>query len=219
MQCYRSGVNFFGHAVVASWRSDDPAHAFGAMLPDFATMSGGRVRAVQHAATAAGVELHHRSDAAFHRAPTFRRLYRDGTRALGDRGVGRGGALGAAHIGVELLLDGALVADPAAGALYESALRAAADPTIDDAIEWREPEHAAKWRALRARLNAHGVPHGYADASVVAERVTWILARRPRLALDATGEHIVAEWLREVRDEVHAAAPAMLGEVRDALAA
>jgi hypothetical protein len=27
-------VNFFGHATVASWHSDEPAFALGAMLPD-----------------------------------------------------------------------------------------------------------------------------------------------------------------------------------------
>ena len=36
-------MNYFGHAAVASWRGSRGGLPLGAMLPDFATMSGARV--------------------------------------------------------------------------------------------------------------------------------------------------------------------------------
>ena len=36
-------MNFFGHATLAVRDVDDEAFIFGAMLPDFATMSGARL--------------------------------------------------------------------------------------------------------------------------------------------------------------------------------
>ena len=43
-------------------------------------------------------------------------------------GVARGSARGAAHVGIELLLDGTLVDEPGAGPAYLAALRSAAAP-------------------------------------------------------------------------------------------
>src|SRR4029079_14058794 len=77
MTRYHIPVNFFGHALVASWRSRAPAFALGAMLPDFASMCRARVEVVGHADLAAGVDWHHETDRVFHAAGAFRRLVAD----------------------------------------------------------------------------------------------------------------------------------------------
>ena len=46
-------MNFFGHALAASWRSREPGFALGSMLPDFASMCGMRLDGASDAVTAA----------------------------------------------------------------------------------------------------------------------------------------------------------------------
>ena len=59
-------MNFFGHAIVASWTSVEPAFVLGSMVPDFANMVGARVPRVFHEGVARGVEFHHATDRVFH---------------------------------------------------------------------------------------------------------------------------------------------------------
>jgi len=91
------------------------------------------------------------------------------------------------------------------------------EPAVDDGIGWRTDDDADRWRRLRDRLAAHGVPVEYGDAVTVGERVVAILARRPLLALSAVDAGRVADWLAEALPAVHAAAPALLAEVRAAM--
>lgn len=205
-------MNFFGHAVAACWNSDDPAFVLGAMLPDFASMCGGKLATIGDDTVADGVAFHHRCDAVFHRAPAFRELMRWLEQRLRARRVRRGGARGAAHVGVELLLDGALLDDAAAAHAYPRALDHGRRG--DAELSWRQPEHAERWRGLIDRLADHGMPHGYADAQIVAERVTRILARRPLLALTDTESGIVGEVLVEARERVHDRAAELCNHVR-----
>ena len=64
-------MNFFGHAAVASWRIGRGGLPLGAMLPDFASISGARSLSAKEAEVARGVALHHRTDEVFHAAPSF----------------------------------------------------------------------------------------------------------------------------------------------------
>lgn len=206
-------MNFFGHATVACWQRREPAFVLGAMLPDFASMSRTRVAAVEHPEAAAGVALHHRTDAAFHRCEAFRVLYRDGVEALRARGLARGAAWGAAHVGIELALDGALVDDRDVGAVYVDALEAARHVPI----RWRDERGAARWQRIHERLAERGVPHDYRDPEIVAQRVGLVLSHRPNLALADGEQAIVARWLRDAAPSIAAAAPMMLDDVRAAL--
>jgi hypothetical protein len=52
----------------------------------------------------------------------------------------------------------------------------------------------------------------------VAERVSWALGSRPRLALDARGERELAGWLNELKPRVEELAPLLVGEVAARLA-
>jgi hypothetical protein len=211
--CYVGAVNFFGHATVACWQRTAPEFVLGAMLPDFANMSRARLAGVDHPDVADGMDLHHRTDAIFHYTNGFRRLYRRGIRALRARGLERGPAWGSAHVGVELLLDGTLVHDAEVGDAYLEALRCADD--ID--IQWRDEGGAERWSHIRSLLTTHGVPLGYREPSVVADRVARVLSVYPRLALDARSRDTLDGWLHDAAPDVEAASEPILSEVRDAL--
>lgn len=202
-------MNFFGHAVLASRRDGAPGFVLGSMLPDFAAMSGARVDQVHRPDLAAGVDYHHRTDAVFHAAPSFRAQLARGTRALRARGVHRGGAMGAAHVGVELLLDGVLAADPVARSAYLAAL--AVD--LEGAVSWATRDGHERFRDLVERLADHGVPDDYGDPDVVAGRVARVLSRRPRLSLNPDDVTEVRNWLREIRPSVTNAAPQLVADV------
>lgn len=216
-------MNFFGHVAVAAWRSSSPAMALGSMLPDFASMCRGRLVRAVDAEVARGIELHHHTDAVFHRLPGFIELYRDTTARLRERGVRRGGARGTAHVAVELLLDGLLVTDESAAAMYLAALELS-DRSTDgsgdsdagpERVLWAEPDHAMRWDHLRARLRAHGLPVGYRDPDIVAERITMILSRHSMLALSPDEAEMVRAEMSPLRDRVAAAAPAIIAAVRE----
>src|ERR1700753_2862807 len=120
-------MNFFGHAVVATWRSESDGFVLGAILPDFATMLGTRPPAVAHPELERGVTFHHDTDRVFHDTATFKRLQLEARRTLREMGLPRPSALAVGHIGVEILLDATLADDPRGVAGYLAALGAARD--------------------------------------------------------------------------------------------
>lgn len=203
-------MNFFGHATVAAWDAGaSPAFVLGAMLPDFASISGVRaVRAIDEDAIR-GVALHHRTDDVFHAAPDFVALTMLVRERLEHGGVERGSARAAAHVGVELLLDGTLVSDARTGDLYVRALAAAA-PLLVCARELDTDRFAR----FLSRARSYGVPFPYTDPRFVAERVAGALSGRPRLALDAAAATTLVRVLGEVTHDVHARAEDLLAEVR-----
>ena len=207
-------MNYFGHAFVASRSADSPVAVLGAMLPDFAAMLRTRIAALEDAELRAGAELHHRTDAAFHRLDGFRRLYLGGARDLEARGLGRGAARGAAHVGVELLLDGELLDRPRAEDAYLLALEAASQPRLVRAIRWRSDGDGPRWEGLRDRLREAGTPRGYRDPERVAEGVRRALHGRRRLQLGAEDEPGVLAWLRDVQPRVRAETPRILAALR-----
>jgi len=206
-------VNFFAHALVASWRSPSPAYALGAMLPDLAGMVGVSTPPVDHPDLAAGVELHHATDRAFHRLPVFVRAMSEIQQQLMLRGLGRGPAAGAAHVGFELCLDRALLDEPDAIAHYRAALEAARGE-LHGVIVWPARDVAERWYVLIDRLFSTGPPQVYRDLDLVAKRVARALARRPLLALDhGDDQHLRAE-MPDIADRALAAAPGILAALR-----
>jgi hypothetical protein len=210
-------VNFFGHALAATWRGREAAFALGAMLPDFAGMCGMRLHAALDAETAAGVDYHHATDRAFHMLEPFARATAVIAEQLIARGVPRGPARGVAHVGFELCLDGALLEQDGAARAYEAALAAGADPSVESSLRWSATDGGERWRSLRARLAAHGTPFEYADPRRVADRVARVLSRRPLLALDAEAAAIVAREMPAIAARVSRDAPAVLVQLRAAL--
>jgi hypothetical protein len=207
-------VNFFGHALVAHHCRLGDEGALGAMLPDFAGMAGLRLLASE-GALRQGVELHHDTDRRFHAHPTFVGLCASGIDTLVAQGVARGPARASCHVGLELLLDGALAGDAAARARYRAALERARDPHLTRGLQFRESDGAERLGLLAERLRTAPLPQAYADASRVAERLAHLLSYRPRLALDAASRAHVAAWLVEVQPELSSRAPALLRDLLD----
>jgi acyl carrier protein phosphodiesterase len=203
-------MNFFGHAAVASWHTPTPGRVLGAMLPDFATMSGARLGDGSDADIAGGIDLHHATDAAFHRAPVVLGLMRELDEKLATHGCARGPRRAVAHIGVELLLDGTLVDDASYREHYLAALER--DPA---GIVWRE--HPERFARLLERLRSHGVPDDLRRPEAITHRLHRMLSHRPLLAPNAADISAIEKSLVEYKPRVDVAVDSVLRAVRAAL--
>jgi hypothetical protein len=156
---------------------------------------------------AQGIAFHHRGGGAFHDRRGFVELSREARAWLHDRGVGRGPALAAAHVGIELLLDGVL-ADHDAGSFAAA---------LDQPVPWQSPVDAARFSQLRHGLLAAGVPASYAIPDEVATRLVRILGRRPRLRLDERGANAMHDFTSAFAPRVRDHTPQILADLRAAL--
>jgi hypothetical protein len=208
-------VNFFGHAVVAAWSPSmaPGALALGAMLPDLRGMAGGGELGVLPDELARGVALHHATDAVFHVLPAVSGLMRDLGLALAARGVSRGPMRAAAHLGVELLLDGVL-ARAGAPQHYQVALEVA----LPEALAGGDAELATRWGRLLVRLRDVGLPTDLAEPRVAAQRIVRAIAHRPRLAATPAEAGAIEAALGELAPRVEVASEAIMRGVRAGLA-
>ncbi len=208
-------MNFFGHAVVASWQpAAGPGLTLGAMLPDFAGMCGARIASADDVDVARGIDLHHATDAVFHQAAPVRALFAATEQRLYARGCRRGPTRASAHVGVELLLDGSLLDDPGHRAVYLAALALVPVP-----VTWRDEGDDVRFARLHGRLAEHGVPDDLRRPAAVAERVIRTLAGRRLLAPSPDERLMIARVLAEVAAEVIAGVDGVLAAVREGLAA
>jgi len=209
-------VNYFGHAAVASWvigvADGGAATALGAMLPDFATMSGTRLADPADAGVARGIDLHHATDSAFHRLPPVLALMRELDDRLARAGCARGPRRAVAHIGVELLLDGVLVAETSYRQTYVAAL--AHDPS---GVRFRDDDDAPRFAGLHARLRSYGVPDDLQEPHSIVHRLHRVLAHRPLLAPSAADLVVIRTALAEHKPRVEIAADTVLRGMRAAL--
>jgi len=203
-------MNFVGHAHVASAIAGGRrAVVLGAMLPDFASMCGVRLLVPRHPELAAGVALHHRTDDAFHACAIFVRMCASAAAALEAQGMPRGAARAAAHVGIEMLLDGVLLGDESVRRAYLEAVRTLDDPAITGAIRL-QGRGSGHWPELIARLRAFGPPDWYADPKAVADRLIAILASRPRLAVDEEHRFVLQAQFSLLRPLVERQASALV---------
>jgi hypothetical protein len=202
-------LNWYAHAVLAERVSRDPHWLLGAMLPDLSAAAGLRIAPPPDGPLARGLRLHVLADAAFHAAPEFASLVSAGRGALEETGLARGSARAAAHVGIELLLDGWLAARQRPSQAFDAALRVACELPADTALFRPDPD-PARWRALCARLASGELPEAYARPERVGIAVERILAARPRLALPAGSGPALVSWLRAAQPELGARAPALL---------
>ncbi|MCX5743363.1 MAG: hypothetical protein NT062_12795 [Proteobacteria bacterium] len=204
-------MNYFGHAAIARWRALAPAAVLGAMLPDFASMCGGRLIASQpHDVVAEGVALHHHTDRVFHQLPVVTGLMRGLEERLTDLGCARGPTLAVGHIGVELLLDGVFVADAADRAGYLAAIAS------DASVAWHD-DGDARFQVLLDRLRTFGVPDDLRTVDAILYRLKRVLGPRPRLAPSAADLVAIERALGEHQPRVVAAASEVMHGVRTAL--
>ena len=210
-------VNFFGHAVAACWQDSAPGFVLGAMLPDFASMCGATLVQVNNSEIAAGVAWHHKTDRWFHELAGFCQWTNRLALEMRERGLARGPSRGAAHVGVELLLDDWLAGDPAAHSAYSAAIAAGAPSQLGAAIQWPSTEQANRWHRLRDRLAARGAPKTCEDPHQIVLRIYRALATRPRLALAQRDLGVVASLLKSAHPEFAREVPRMLATLRHQL--
>lgn len=204
-------MNFFGHAVVASWADRRAGHLLGSMLPDFETMLGVPLLEVHDPGIRRGIELHHRTDDAFHRSNVFLSSCAQALDALTEIGVRRGTARAVGHIGTELFLDGWLVREQG----HVDAYLAALDLEAGELLDWKDRGQA--FSKLRTRLSIWGAPRDYADPAFVSARLRDALRHRPALAVQEDQFARVADYLPSLQRIVEDGARELLKELQDAL--
>lgn len=208
-------MNFFGHAAIATWSAPAsgaaPAVVLGAMLPDFATMCGGRIASSDEDAVTEGITLHHATDAVFHQLPVVTGLMRELDDHLVHGRCARGPRRAVAHIGVELLLDGVLLGEPVYRAAYLGGL------AHDPALHWREPDDAPRFAILLDRLRAHGVPDDLRRPEAITSRVHRILAHRPLLAPSPDDLRAIRQALIAFQPRIAVAADTIMRAMRAGL--
>jgi len=186
--------------------------ALGAMLPDFATMSGARLAEAVDPTIARGIALHHATDAAFHDLPPVLALMRELDDRLEAGGCARGPRRAVAHIGIELLLDGVLVSEPTYRDAYVAAL--AYDPA---GVSFRHDDDPPKFTALHTRLKGYGVPDDLQRPESIVHRLHRMLAHRPRLAPNASDLDTIKTSLVAQKPRVEVATDTVIRALRAAL--
>lgn len=199
-------VNYFGHAAVVATSASGVV--LGAMVPDFSTMSGARIAGTSDPDVATGIALHHATDAAFHALPTVIALMRELDARLERLGCARGPRRAVAHIGVELLLDGALVDDPA---YRDGYLRGLAH---DAAITWRDAGDGERFATLLARLRGYGVPQDLRRPEAIVYRLSRALGHRPLLAPSANDLVAIATAIADHQPKVVASAMDVMASIQ-----
>jgi hypothetical protein len=202
-------VNFFGHAAAARRVDEDPAFLLGAMAPDLLPLCGAHAGAETSPKVAAGQAHHLSVDRVFHSNPAFTGLQVWASGALRAAGVPRGSARAAAHVGIELFLDGVLSTEPGARQAYARSLVNA--ESTGAPFVWRDAPSEGRWRALVERLRRGRIPEAYRDPEFVAARLVGALAGRPRLALPDGAAPALRAFLPALKARVTVEADALAG--------
>jgi hypothetical protein len=210
-------MNFVGHIAtgISLDRAAGTTFLLGTALPDFAAMARLRLEPTD-GAIGLGMRLHHDTDAVFHRQGWFLDLEHELHADLIAAGVPRGGALACAHVGVELLLDGALLRTQSTATAVIDVYAAMARPP-DVAIMVAPAHDRAQWSEHLSGIAARLDPFLYADPRSVALRLHRITSSRPRLAFDPAYIPVIAEHLERVQPRISESAPEVLDRVARAL--
>ncbi len=205
-------------AMTVAGEGPDPHVLLGAALPDLASM--GHFRLLGETANlrvARGIAAHHRTDDLFHRHRWFSARNRRLTAELAQAGLGRGPSMACSHVGIELILDGQLLANGDTAAQVTSAFDAIAEARAElgDLVG---DEKAESWDRHLGLLDERRLPRDYARPEAVAARLSRILASRPRLALPDHQIGIVAEHLAQHQPAIDASAEALIDELATTLA-
>jgi hypothetical protein len=195
-------VNFVAHAVIADALGCSPLEAFGSMVPDLANMVGAMtgnrstpglpIEALTH-----GSSVHVATDEAFHHHPTFVSLTRRAAASMDGR---RHVNTAAAHVGIELLIDGFLLEQSRAEP-YPIALSVAS------------PFCAGPWAELMGYLVDDNPTRHYRTIEGCAERTWRILGGRRILAQGRPTVEALSAGLDDVAVDVHAALDDLLRDV------
>jgi hypothetical protein len=195
-------VNFVAHAVIAEALGCSPLEAFGSMVPDLANMVSGMtgLRSAPDLPASElqfGSSVHVATDEAFHHHPTFVTLTRVAASAMDGR---RHVNTAAAHVGIELMIDGMLLSQSRAEP-YAVALSAAS------------PFCLGPWAELTGYLVDDNPTRHYRSVQGCAERTWRILGGRRILAQGRPTIESLNAGLSEVASEVGLAVNALLHDV------
>jgi hypothetical protein len=208
-------VNLVGHIAVALVDDDVPPSTeflVGCMLPDLAAIA--RVRLARPTGDLGdGVAYHHTCDAVFHGSEWFRETNRALRDALIDAGVELGPARACSHAGVEMLLDGRLVADDHVDAHARVVLDTVSTDTR--ALAPLAPLEARDVWVERLRMIGSSLdPAHYQDARFVAERLHRMTAGRRRIELRGAHVDAVTATLRDFQPGIAEAGPSVVAQIR-----
>lgn len=220
-------MNFFGHAIAATWVSASPRFWFAAMLPDLASMLGERPPTANDQVASLGIAYHHATDRVFHQGAHFVALQAKSRHALASLGLPKGARLAVAHIGPELMLDAELAREGAHMAAYVEALNVGR--RVDGLLWKREHEQASsatfleprtiQLRRLCERLLAQHQRLVPANADELVDRLQRILQGRAALRLAPEHQPALTRWAAETMNEVKSMAGPWLHELRSHLVA
>lgn len=207
-------MNFVAHSHVALLCVEGGfEEAFGAALPDLASMAGARIdRSKVPARVVAGVELHHLADSAFHGLQRFRLGSGQIRQELQDAGIPTGAARAVGHAGYELLLDGCLLERPQVGEDFAHVMTAA--PDVSAALVSVDP---SRWRWLLARMREDRWWLGYEQPLMIAGSLYRRLASRRLLRFEESKLETVASVLAGTRPLVDEAVEEIIVAVTQAL--
>ena len=201
-------VNHFAHAWVASRQSPEPRFLLGAILPDLSAFLRIRLPEMPDSKVRAGIAFHHATDRVFHALPAFRAYTRAGSTYLVRRGLTRGPARAAAHVGIELLLD-AWLSRHRREALqhYRTALWHC--DTLEFPLDTRDRTRIS---AFAQRLAIGDPATGLEAPGEIARRIARTLEPRPRLRLPEAQLEPLNDWLARAQDGMGAAPLALVHE-------
>jgi hypothetical protein len=221
-------VNLVGHIEVArrlepNWfggaESDGGVgYLLGSVLPDLASMGQFRLTgSPTDPSVSAGVDLHHRTDAVFHRHQHFVSTSATITRELKADGLGVGASMACGHVGYEVLLDGHLL-QTRHGLIDATATTMQSVSTGhfdlgDLVVEARREE----WRAHLERVADFRLPESYDAPHQVARLLYRICSRRPRLGFDENQIDLVAARFEQHHPAIKAGAAELVQNLHDDL--
>jgi hypothetical protein len=207
-------MNFVAHSHVAlrcsgaGWEQ-----AFGATLPDLASMAGTRLeRSLLSPSVEDGVALHHRADKAFHALQAFHIGSAEIREGLHEAGVATGPARAVGHAGFELLLDGCLLTRPLVQDEFIRVLAGA--PDVAEAVPSADP---GRWRELMAGMRNERWWLGYTDPRMVAAALHRRLQARRLLRFSEAELPAVTAVLTAARPAVDAGTDAIVRVVTEAI--
>ncbi len=192
-------MNFFGHAWVAGWFSQQGPFILGAMVPDFASVLRLSPPTSTHPELDAGIRLHHETDRVFHDTEVFQELEHGARAALTAAGVSKGARRALAHVGVEFLIDEQLERRSPEWSGYELALRFGSSDACRAQLQWGSDGVSDRFAALCSRLASVAKR---SDTRQLVARLVACLAGRPRLELQPDEVPLLEPWLTEWRPKV-----------------
>jgi hypothetical protein len=203
-------MNFFGHAWVAGWFSQQAPFILGSMVPDFASALRASPPTSTHPELEAGIRLHHATDRVFHDTAAFQDLEQGARAALATLGLSKGARRALAHVGVEFLIDEQLERRSPGWTGYELALRYGSGAACRSQLQWRSDGLDERFAALCSRLAAAS---RRSDTRQLVLRLVACLAGRPRLELQPEEVPLLEPWLTAARPQVSERLPELLGEL------